>query len=110
MNKYPPFPAKINIGEKYGPAMKITDPEDARQYFERLVEHGMENGAPSLEAAAAVERSNLGYYAGYYDNQTRLRVEELFSCSHPIFGKAGSEPVSSKEAFMAGQSFAAKRE
>ena len=29
----------------------------------------------------------LGYYAGYFDAATRARVERLFQCEHPFFGK-----------------------
>jgi hypothetical protein len=81
---------KMTIGEKYGPAMAITDQEKANAYFEQLVEHTMkyalDDKYKTREAAEQVERSNLGYYAGYYSAGTRERVERLFLCQHPIFG------------------------
>ena len=81
----------MTIGEKYGPAMEITDQQEADAYFERCVEHTMKYALDeqykSREGAEKVERSNLGYYAGYYDTKTRQRVERLFYCSHPVFGK-----------------------
>jgi hypothetical protein len=50
-----------------------------------------------------VERHNLGYFAGYYDNETRERVERLFKCSHPIFGSiAKNGAPTAKEALAAG--------
>lgn len=79
------LPDRITIGEKYSPAMKITDPQEAQAYFEECVIHCMRDGK-TREEAEAMERSNLGYYAGYYDSKTRARVERLFNCSHPIFG------------------------
>ena len=79
------FPYKITIGEKYGPAMQITDPEKAREYWEACVEHCMRFGKTRAEAES-IERSNLGYYAGYYDSETVQRVLKLFDAGHPIFG------------------------
>lgn len=84
------FPKIITIGEKYGPAMEITDQTEADEYFERCVEHSMTFGHDRAKAEQ-IERSNLGYYAGYYDTETRARVEKFFKCSHPIFGKIGEQ-------------------
>jgi hypothetical protein len=78
---------KITNGEKYNPAMKITDQAEADRYFNECVEHCM-RCLPTDDRAEAecIEKSNLGYWAGYYDDKTRRRVEKLFRCSHPIFG------------------------
>lgn len=81
-----PLAKGITIGEKYEPAMKITDQAVADAYFELLVAHTMSYDKSRSEAEA-IERQNLGYYAGYYSDATRQRVEQLFGCSHPIFGK-----------------------
>lgn len=91
------FSKEITIGQKYGPAMKITDQSEAEAYFEKCVEHNMSFGQ-SRQEAERINRLNLGYYAGYYDDETRVRVERLFRCSHPIFG-AFTEP---EDAFHAG--------
>lgn len=91
-------------GEAYGPAMEIEDQAAADAYFEILVEHAMQNGGLSRDAAVDQERSNLGYYAGYYDNATRSRVEKLYHCSHPVFGAIDDVgPVSPETAFELGQ-------
>lgn len=74
-------------GEKYGPAMKITDPQEAKKYFEKLVREHMEQFNTSREEAERLEKSNLGYYAGYYDSETMERVNRLFQTQHPVFGK-----------------------
>jgi hypothetical protein len=79
------FTKDTTLGEKYHPAMKILDQHEADLWFDKCVEHTMTFGK-SREEAEAVEKSNIGYFAGYYDNETRLRVENLFRCSHPIFG------------------------
>lgn len=77
----------ITIGEKYSPAMEIKTQEEADAYFEKCVQQQMSYGG-TREEAEKTEKANLGYYAGYYDTKTRLRVEKLFNCAHPIFGKA----------------------
>lgn len=81
-----PLPKEVTIGDKYRPAMEIRDQGEADAYFERLVAHTQGFGE-SRERAEEVERINLGYFAGYYDSLTRERVERLFRCAHPVFGK-----------------------
>lgn len=93
---------KITIGDKYGPAMEITDQAKADEYFEALVEHTM-TYSKSRKEAEEIEKSNLGYYAGYCSDETRQRVERLFKCSHPVFGSiAQNGPPTPEQAFNAG--------
>jgi hypothetical protein len=96
------LPDKITIGDKYGAAMKITEQAEADEYYERCVRHTMRFGR-TREEAENVEKQNLGYYAGYYDSETRERVERLFRCAHPVFGSiAQNGPPTSEQAFAAG--------
>lgn len=93
----------ITIADKYGPAMIINDQTEADAYFEQCVVHSMRVGRCDRGAAEEIERRNLGYYAGYYDNETRERVERLFRCVHPVFGSiAKNGPPTLREAFAAG--------
>jgi hypothetical protein len=93
----------ISIGDKWEPAMKITEQAAADAYFERCVEHSLATGAASREEAEKYERDNIGYWAGYYDNETRERVERLFNCAHPVFGRiAEVGPPTPAEALAAG--------
>lgn len=97
-----PLPDQITISEKYAPAIRITDQAEADAYFARCVEHTMRFGKTRAEAEA-LERSNLGYFAGYYDHETRARVERLFQCAHPIFGAIAEKgPPTPEEAFRLG--------
>jgi hypothetical protein len=82
-----PFPPKVTNGDKYGPAMEITEQAEADAWFERCVKHSM-HCVPSLSRGEAekMERENLGYYAGYCSTEVRARVERLFRCAHPFFG------------------------
>jgi hypothetical protein len=93
-----------NIGDVYGPAMKIIDQKHADECFEGLVVENL-SARPNItrEQAEQTQRSNLGYYAGYYDNETRERVERLFKCAHPIFGDIATNGApTAEQAFKMG--------
>ena len=78
---------RLSIGELYGPAMDIASQAEADEYFELLVERNLRvNAGHGRAAAESVERQNLDYYAGYFSNETRERVEKLFRTAHPFFG------------------------
>ena len=114
MTKFnPEGKAVMTFGESLGPAMKITKQEDASQYFKNYVAFIQEchDKEPRLDdkTAEQVARENLGYYAGYYDNATRLRVEKLFSCTHPIFDQASLGCPTAEEAFKLGAELARKK-
>lgn len=94
------------FGEKYNPAMKITGQDKADAYFEDCVQHTM-SFEKTREEAIEIEKANFGYWAGYYDHETRLRVEQLFRCAHPIFGPAKDGTPTPEEAFEAGRKLAA---
>jgi hypothetical protein len=102
------LPDRMTIGEKYNPAMEITEQSEADSYFELLVEHSMRVGRYTRERAEEIERANLGYYAGYFSHETRVRVERLFRCAHPVFGMARGEPMTMEEVFAAGAATAEK--
>jgi len=102
------IPDETTMGEKYNPAMEIEDQVIADEYFEMLVEHNMRISDNSRLEAENIERSNLGYIAGYYDHETRLRVEKLFVCRHPMLGKASDEKPTPEEAFEMGQQWATR--
>jgi hypothetical protein len=113
MTKFNPENKEIlTTGETLGPAMNITDQDDAKQYFEAYVNFSIlthKNETNAYENAVKVCKANLGYYAGYYDSKTRERVEKLFSCCHPIFGsiKDNGEPTAA-QAFELGKKLALK--
>jgi hypothetical protein len=101
--------ALLTYGDALGPAMKITEADDAAQYLAAYVaylEPNVKRERTDGMTAEQVARVNLGYYAGYYDSETRERVERLFSCAHPIFGKASAGTPTADEAFAAGKAMA----
>ena len=105
MTKFnPDNKTRLTLGESLGPAMEITDPQDAAQYFADYVEFQKDNG---IQDAENVCRSNLGYYAGYYSDETRARVERLFGCAHPFFGSIEEKGApTGQEAFEMGRKLA----
>lgn len=91
-------------GETLGPAMQITDQAEADAYFKALVDYHVARWHVSRAEAEKSERGNLGYYAGYYDSETRERVERLFRCSHPVFGSIAEKgELTAEEAFAMGK-------
>lgn len=101
MQAMEPMPDTITIGDKYTPAMAITEQADADAYFERCVEHSMLRFGKTRVEAEDIERANLGYFAGYYDHETRTRVEQLFRCAHPIFGSIAERGAPTPEEALA---------
>lgn len=98
----------ITIGNKYDWVMEIQTQEEADKYFEECILHMMSFGK-TREEAEEIERQNLGYFAGYYDHETRLRVEKLFKCKHPLFGKASEHIPTPKEAIQMGMSLGKRK-
>lgn len=77
------IPDVITVGQKYGPAMKITERAHAYAYFEELVRHCMRGTGSTRREAELREWANLGYYAGYFNPDTRERVARLFPRPDP---------------------------
>jgi len=96
----------LTWGEALSPAMKITKQKDADQYFAEYVAYNQKwlDKNPRVDGMTAedIARTNIGYFAGYYDDAVRERVEKLFHCSHPIFGKITKSKPTMEEAFSAG--------
>ena len=99
----------LTNGECLAPAVEITDPINAKQYFDDYVKYIQRflDKEPNEDGYTAEEiaKKNLGYFAGYYDYKTQSRVNELFCTSHPVFGDV---VPTIKEAFDTGVKFAKK--
>ncbi len=97
----------LTYGECLMPAMNITDEADARQYLSDYVAFIQKvldrEPRTDNQTAAQIAGINLGYFAGYYDHETRIRVERLFCCSHPVLGEAKKHEPSRDECFAAGK-------
>ena len=100
--------ATLTMGEVLDPAMEITDAEDAKQYkaaYIAWIQKDLDKGLGEKNATAEqIANSNLGYYAGYFSNETRERVERLFNCAHPVFGSIAKKGAPTpEEAFEMGK-------
>lgn len=94
----------LTIGDRYNPAMSITDQVEADAYLEKLIRYNMRAGSQDRSTATGIVLQNLGYYAGYCCDDTRRQVEGLFHCSHPIFGSIAKNGAPTPEqAFEAGR-------
>lgn len=102
---------QMTYEECLGPAMLITDQEDADQYLEAYLKSIQEHldETKSEDSAERIAKSNLGYWAGYHSHEVRERVEKLFKCSHPVFGsiKDNGAPTP-QQAFDAGKKLGKK--
>ncbi|MBW3583438.1 MAG: hypothetical protein KY455_10105 [Euryarchaeota archaeon] len=103
-SKWPAFDYPLPTwGDILEPAMSITDPAEAKAFLDEYVCF-LEPRVIPPDQALHVARVNLGYYAGYYDRDTRLRVERLFGAAHPTLGPVrGSDEEEARAAFAAGQ-------
>lgn len=100
-------PQPKSMNDMYGPAMSIRTKKDADRVLAELVGEVMLYGK-SFEEAQDVVKENLGYFAGYNDHETRLRVEELFECEHPILGPAKDGPPDMNVCFALGYGTSSK--
>jgi len=63
----------------------------------------------SREEAEKRERSNLGYWSGYYSTEIQARVERLFGAVHPVFGSTTStRQLTPEETIKIGQQMGEK--
>ncbi len=96
----------LTYGECLEPAMEITGSREAKQYLADYIKY-QESNMPSVsdgQTAEEICKSNLGYWAGYYHDRIRKRVERLFACQHPIFGSFKKNGrATGKEAFECGR-------
>ena len=90
---------KLTIGQAYDPmfAAGVTD-EQIRERFEFLVQRQVTKFGMTREKAEELERSNVGYYAGYCGMAGQERVERVLSAVHPIFGSVAKKPPTGAEA------------
>ena len=94
----------LNYGECLDPAMAIKDINIAAQYLNDYALWILKKGsAENIEKAIQIAKSNIGYYAGYFDDEIRKQVETIFDCSHPIFGRAINGTPTPEEAFELGK-------
>lgn len=88
MTQIPEFTMEATFRDLLEPAMEIAKARDiqlAKEYKERYLVFLARDGR-TYEEAVRIFNSNVGYYAGYYDNEMQRAVQEVFGSAHPIFG------------------------
>jgi len=76
----------MTFSELLDPIATIETKEEAEEYKACLIEYYMTEYGKSHDEAVRVAKTNIGYWAGYYDEATAKRIWELFNTKHPVFG------------------------
>jgi hypothetical protein len=84
----PPTYAHNPYTNMYEEAINATDQKRADCYFNALVSYLMARTGQSGPSAVQQVQNDLGYYAGYFTQAVRLRVEKLYGARHPYLGTA----------------------
>lgn len=89
------------MGEIFDEALHIIELGDVLLGQEFLDDYGtyLEKLNPGMDGRH-IAKQNLGYMAGYYDQEVASQVYEFFECAHPIFGTNFPTP---EEAFAKGK-------
>lgn len=76
------------IGEIFKLALHLakTNPEEAKDFFYEYVNFISMEKHLSWDEATKRAKSNLGYFAGYYNKETRDIIYKVYDTQHPIFG------------------------
>jgi hypothetical protein len=86
--------------------IKVTTQEEADRCLKEYVDELMAETGKKRRAAKKIAKTNIGYYAGYYDDETIRRIWRLYRTRHPVFGRSFPTPV---EAFNLGRKWAKKK-
>lgn len=100
------FADDANRCDVYDPAMKMIERYEARVYLHRIALLCAESNGCTYERGLDIAKSNVGYWAGYHDRETRTRVERLFDCVHPMLGPVAETPIDPEEIFRMGGEYA----
>lgn len=77
-----------NLSINYDELKNIHTPLQAFKFL-NIHTKFMMNAKPDLSRDDAMKnaKSNIAYHAAYYNDEVRERIERLFNCEHPLFGK-----------------------
>lgn len=91
------------IGKVFDEALRLakTNKDEAQDFFYEYVNHISFVNKYSWDKSIEIAKSNLGYFAGYYDQETCDIIYKTYQCSHPIFGDKPFA-VDSEEAYKMG--------
>lgn len=103
----PEFTREATFEDLLRPAMDIAqrgDHEEAAEYVNLYVDYLILDWDRTPDEAQEIVLNNVGYFAGYFGQETRRAVREVFGASHPIIGDR--EDMTAEELFDAGFQYA----
>lgn len=72
----------LSLSEKYSPISSVENSDEAQVLLLLYITHGVlysqVDDAVHWDLAKEIELSNIGYWAGYYDEETYRRILRLF--------------------------------
>lgn len=87
--KYP-WLKEYTTGNVYTPMVEAATGSrndiDPMNYFEAVVTINVKVYNQEPDYAVSVVRQNVGYWAGYFDNEAMQKVREVYRARHPVFG------------------------
>lgn len=91
------------MGEVFNEALRLakTDSYEAKEFFKEYINCIANDNHYSWDKATEIAKSNFGYFAGYYDEETCDIIYKTYQCSHPIFGNKPFS-ISAEEAYKKG--------
>lgn len=91
------------IGEIFDTALDLAknDKYEAGVFYNAYIDSVRDANGCSREEAEKIVKSNLGYFAGYYDSKTCDLIYKVYCTEHPVFGKKPFG-ISPEDAFKAG--------
>ena len=92
------------IGEIFNKALEIAktgDKERCQLLLKSYAECISSKNNISVDEAVNIAKSNLGYFAGYYDRETYNIIHNMYNAIHPIF-KGNPFDVTPEDAYNLG--------
>ena len=84
---------------RYDDLLKVATQDEADVCLKKIIQIIVSKDGKSPREAKKLAKANIGYWAGYYDEETARRIWKLFRTEHPIFHKRWPKP---EEAFRLG--------
>lgn len=99
------------VGEIFDEALRIAktgDQNEADNFAKEYASYCAEANGITFEEGMNIVKSNLGYFAGYFNRETCDIIYKTYKCTHPVFN-CNPFDVSPEDAFNAGYNRATKK-
>lgn len=82
------YPNRCNAGERYNHIFKVQTEQEAQEHLAALTEWHVRLTGKTEDEARSIELANIGYWAGYSDQEAFDLVLRLYGAKHPVFGNS----------------------